>query len=108
MFRVLAIAAFMTTIAIPAWADGNPAAGRELVEQSCTTCHATLGARVAADAAPPLSQIARDNRANGTWIHAWLSNPHRAMAGIMLSRQQIDDVMAYLSTLPTERERKRT
>ena len=84
-----------------ALADANVAAGRELVTQSCTTCHATNSAKTAADAAPPLSQIARDNKANKTWIHAWLSNPHRAMSGIMLSRQQIDDVMAYLSTLPT-------
>jgi mono/diheme cytochrome c family protein len=99
MFRPYFLGTILTIFAVPAWADGSPAAGKELVLQSCTTCHATEKSRTVADAAPPLSQIARDNRANGTWIHAWLSNPHRAMAGIMLSRQQIADVIAYLSPL---------
>ncbi len=101
MFRVILVTAVMTGFVVPALADGNPTAGRELVLQSCTTCHASNAGPTAADAAPPLSEIARDNRRNTTWIHAWLLNPHRAMAGIMLSRQQIDDVMAYLNTLPT-------
>ncbi len=68
---------------------------------SCTTCHASPASSAASDAAPPLSYIARDQKHNRDWIHAWLLKPHRAMSGIMLSRQQIDDVMAYLSTLPT-------
>jgi mono/diheme cytochrome c family protein len=29
-------------------------------------------------------------------------DPHPPMPGIMLSRKQIDDVIAYLSTLPAD------
>ena len=109
-FRPVLIATILLTPSLSAWADGNPQAGQELVEQSCTTCHAASATRQTTDAAPPLSYIARDNKHNPQWIHAWLLQPHRAMSGIMLSRQQIDDVMAYLSTLPTTEtnERKHT
>jgi hypothetical protein len=34
------------------------------------------------------------------WSLQFVLKPHSAMSGIMFSRQQIDDVMAYLSTLP--------
>jgi mono/diheme cytochrome c family protein len=100
-FRRMILTAALVTFPIAAWANGNPKAGEELVMNSCTTCHASSATSEATDAAPPLSYIARDQKHNPDWIHAWLLRPHRAMSGIMLSRQQIDDVMAYLSTLPT-------
>jgi cytochrome c2 len=104
--RSFVVIAGILASTVPVYANGNSAAGRDLVEKSCTTCHASSNApATATDAAPALSQIARDNQSNKTWIHAWLSNPHKAMTGIMLSRQQIDDVIAYLDTLPTGQNR---
>lgn len=99
-FGRLILAAVLLNLPVAAWANGNPKAGQELVMTSCTTCHASPASSAASDAAPPLSYIARDQKNHPDWIHAWLLQPHRAMAGIMLSRQQIDDVMAYLGTLP--------
>lgn len=99
-FRQVILAAVLLNLPVAAWADGNPKAGEELVMNSCTTCHASSGTAAASDAAPPLSYIARDQKHHPDWIHAWLLRPHRAMSGIMLSRQQIDDVTAYLGTLP--------
>jgi mono/diheme cytochrome c family protein len=59
------------------------------------------GTTTASDQAPPLSSIARANRERPDSIKGWLMNPHTPMQNIMLSRQQIADVIAYLNKLPT-------
>jgi mono/diheme cytochrome c family protein len=79
---------------------GNANAGRDLVLRSCTTCHAVSGTIAASDGAPPLSYIARDNKERPAWIRGWLMDPHAPMPEIMLSRQQINDIIAYLDSLP--------
>lgn len=88
--------------ASPAYAQSNADTGRQLVTRSCTTCHATSETATATDGAPPLSFVARDNKSNPAWIRGWLTDPHPPMPGIMLSRQQIADIIAYLNTLPNE------
>jgi mono/diheme cytochrome c family protein len=95
------IVAFIGMSAIPAYAAGNADAGRDLVLRSCTSCHAPNGTTAATDQAPPLSFIARDTKRDPTWIHGWLMDPHPPMPSIMLSRQQVDDIIAYLNTLPS-------
>lgn len=83
-------------------AAGNAEAGRQFVMRSCSSCHATEAAKTATDNAPPFSVVAKTNKANPAWIRGWLMAPHPPMPNISLSRQQIDDVVAYLSTLPVE------
>jgi mono/diheme cytochrome c family protein len=84
-----------------ALAAGDAEAGKKLVINSCSSCHATATATVATDTVPPLSFLAKDNKRDPDWIRAWLMEPHPPMPRIMLSRRQIDDVIAYLQTLPT-------
>jgi len=79
---------------------GNAEAGKQLVLNSCIACHAPMGATTATDGVPPLSFLAKDNKADPRWVRGWLMDPHPPMPGIMLSRQQVADVIAYLSTLP--------
>ena len=81
---------------------GDASAGRDLVLNSCTSCHAVTDTTKASDGAPPLSYIARDNKQRPAWIHGWLMDPHPPMPGIMLSRKQINDVIAYLDSLPVK------
>jgi mono/diheme cytochrome c family protein len=81
---------------------GNAEAGRILVTSSCTSCHTAPAAVSGTDAAPPFAAIARNNRGNAAWIRLWLTDPHPPMRGINLTRQQIDDVIAYLESLPME------
>jgi mono/diheme cytochrome c family protein len=100
MRSVLALAVLLATTAL-AHAAGNAEAGRELVARSCTTCHTAAGATQATDGVPPLSVLAKDNKERPAWIRGWLMAPHPPMPNIALSRQQIDDVIAYLSTLST-------
>ena len=81
---------------------GNAEAGKQLVLNSCIACHAPMGTTHATDGAPPLSFLAKDNKADPRWVRGWLMDPHPPMPDIMLSRQQVADVIAYLSTLPTD------
>jgi mono/diheme cytochrome c family protein len=83
-------------------APGNAEAGRQLVMRSCSSCHATETAKTASDNAPPFAAVAKTNRDNPAWIRGWLKNPHPPMPNISLSRQQIDDIVAYLSSLPMD------
>jgi cytochrome c len=98
-FSTALLACGFPVLAAPA---SSAAAGRQLVLQSCTSCHATGTAPTATDGAPPLSFIARDNRLRPAWVRGWLMDPHPPMPRIMLSRQQVDDIIAYLNTIPAE------
>lgn len=82
-------------------ASGNAEAGRQLVLRSCSSCHAVESAKSVSDNAPPFSDVAKTNRERPAWIRGWLMEPHPPMPTISLSRQQIDDIIAYLGTLPT-------
>ena len=83
-------------------AAGNVDAGRLLVTRSCSSCHVVDAALTATDGAPPLSAVAKTNKERPAWIRGWLMDPHPPMPSIMLSRQQIDDIIAYLSSLPSD------
>ena len=103
--RSLIVAATLFAAQFPAHAatpPGNVQAGKDLVTRSCITCHAPNETRRASDTAPPLSFLARDNKERPAWIRGWLMDPHPPMPGIMLSRQQINDIIAYLGSLPAQ------
>ena len=97
--RILAILTIFLGYAPATYAAGDVNAGRDLVTRSCSSCHALSSATVATDGVPPLSVLARDNKQRPAWIHGWLMDPHPPMPRISLSRQQIDDVIAYLISL---------
>jgi cytochrome c len=97
---IIGMLLFATPATYAATSAGNANAGRDLVLRSCTSCHAVSETTRASDGAPPLSYIARDNKERPAWIRGWLMDPHPPMPGIMLSRQQINDVIAYLDSLP--------
>jgi cytochrome c len=94
------LAALALVTADPLLAAGNPEAGRLLIERSCAGCHGAANSATVTDAAPSFSAIALRNRQNRTWVRAWLTGPHPAMPGVDLSRRQIDDIVAYLNSLP--------
>jgi len=62
---------------------------------------AVPGAQTASDAAPSFVSIATAHKGDATWVKACLMAPHPPMEGINLSRQQIEDVTAYLQSLPS-------
>jgi mono/diheme cytochrome c family protein len=100
--RLILLAASLTGFALPVLAAADAQAGRELVLRSCSSCHALSGTKRATDSAPPLSFLAKDNKVRPAWIRGWLMDPHPPMPNIMLNRAQIDNIIAYLNTLPTD------
>jgi len=80
-------------------AAGDAAAGKRLAERSCASCHQVEASGTARDTAPPFQAIAAKSGKDAGWVRAWLSNPHPPMQGIDLSRQQTDDIVAYLQSL---------
>jgi cytochrome c len=96
---VVALALFGFSAAAPAIAAGDPHAGLTLAEVWCTSCHTVTENGGGRDTAPLFSTISRRNRADTAWVRAWLANPHPPMPNFNLSRQQIDDIVAYLESL---------
>jgi cytochrome c len=102
--RIVALVALtvLTSTTVAYAASGSAEAGRQLVTRSCSSCHATEAAKTATDGAPPFTLIAKTNRERPAWIRGWLMSPHPPMPNISLSRQQIDDIIAYLGTIPSQ------
>jgi len=86
--------------ASPSFAAGDAQAGHQLARQWCTGCHVVDdAAQGGSDTAPSFASIAHRRANDQTWLRGWLTSPHPPMPNLNLSRQQIDDVMAYLGTL---------
>ncbi|WP_431858075.1 c-type cytochrome [Azospirillum sp.] len=78
---------------------GDPAEGRRLAERWCSNCH-VVESRGGTDAVPTLDSIARDRSRGPEWVRQWLSAPHPPMPDPNLTAAEIEDVVAYLASLP--------
>jgi mono/diheme cytochrome c family protein len=76
------------------------AKGHELARQWCTGCHIIEpGSASASDVAPPFPKIAQDKRLTPEQLRVWLTNPHPPMPNLSLSREEIDNLVAYIGSL---------
>ncbi len=80
-------------------AQGDPEAGRSLALQWCTSCHVVDLEGHGTDAAPPLPMLVQQELRTPDQLRAWLTAPHPPMPDLALSRQEIEDIVAYLETL---------
>ena len=99
LFATLAAVALFLSVISPASAAGDAKAGRDLARVWCSGCHVVDQSRGGPDTAPPFPTIARRGSEGRGWLRAWLAAPHPPMPNLSLSRQQIDDVVAYLDSL---------
>ncbi|MFZ0631660.1 MAG: cytochrome c oxidase subunit II [Acidobacteriaceae bacterium] len=96
----------------PGAQDASVAAGRHVFEtEACTNCHAVAGTAAIGTFGPNLTHLmSRDTLASGIVpntpenLRAWVQNPNTFKPGVLmpamqLSDQQIDELVAYLSTL---------
>ena len=74
----------------------DPADGLRLARHWCSSCHLVEPGVKTSDAAPPFPAIGRDPTSTLEKLHAWLANPHPPMPNLTLSRQQEDDIIAYI------------
>jgi mono/diheme cytochrome c family protein len=89
----------MTPTGSLAWAGGDRDAGWSLARTWCSGCHIVDTSGEGTDAAPSFQSIAHDRSKDQTWLRAWLVAPHPQMPDLNLSRDEIDDIIAYLSSL---------
>lgn len=98
----LVAAALLAFLAAPGQAEevGDAAAGRDLARQWCSECHLVeSGARGATDYAPPFAEIAGDSKTTEFRLRAFLRTPHDRMPNYALSRDQTDNIIAYILSL---------
>ncbi len=84
---------------------GDPAAGRAFALEECASCHRVApdqGSSPKAAAAPDFQAIAHAPGATEMSLRAFLSTPHPRMPNLILSRQEQDDVIAYILSLRGE------
>ena len=83
----------------PVFAAGDASSGLALAQTWCTGCHIVGPTVAGGDSAPPFGTIANRSNLSPGALRAWLTEPHPPMPNLSLSRQQIDDITAYLDSL---------
>jgi mono/diheme cytochrome c family protein len=80
---------------------GDPDAGRALAQTWCSNCHVVTAtqAQGASTGAPSFRTIANDKSVTPMALSAFLQTPHHRMPDLHLSREEIDDVSAYILSL---------
>ena len=80
---------------------GDISAGRELAKTWCDNCHVVDPAQQqgTSTGAPPFTAIARMKSTTILSLAAFLQTPHNRMPDLHLSRNEIDDVSAYILSL---------
>jgi len=95
-----AVAAALIVLPGEAAVAQDAAQGHDLARRWCTSCHLVEpGTSSAADTAPPFATIANDPKTTVEALHAWMVSPHPPMPNFNLSRQEEDDVVAYILSL---------
>lgn len=79
----------------------NVASGRKLATAWCSECHVVAAGQPKAgnDAIPTFGAIANTPGTTDLALKAYLATPHPVMPNVVATRQQIDDIVAYILTL---------
>ena len=96
------LALVLIALAAPSLAappPGDSARGAALATRWCAGCHLPTGDGAVTDAAPTFHWIAGQAEKDPRFIRAFLMKPHAPMPPLDLSRQDIDDVVAYFKTI---------
>jgi len=102
--RLLTLFGLLATLATPALAQPEPGdaqAGRGLAANWCANCHriAPGGPGPATDVAASFASIAAMPSTTSMSLRVFLQTPHAGMPDYRLTREQLDDVVAYLLSL---------
>ena len=80
--------------------DGNPASGRQIATQLCSSCHRVLPMILPDKADPPSFQSIADlPSTTGLSLNVFLHSNHKNMPNIVLSQTESDDLIAYMLSL---------
>lgn len=81
--------------------EGDATAGRRLAETWCSSCHVVDPAlhHGSDNGAPAFSAVAAMSSTTPLALRAFLQTPHAQMPDLHLSRNEIDDLAAYILSL---------
>jgi mono/diheme cytochrome c family protein len=105
--RATGAVSVVTAILLSAWPHRahaeDVAAGRRLAESWCSSCHLVGpgSARGVSNGAPTFVAIARQRSTTVLSLRVLLQTPHGQMPDLHLSRDEIDDLAAYILSLRT-------
>lgn len=94
--------AFATAMLLPVSpaSAANAEAGKRLTERWCVSCHSPSSRSRTSDvAAPSFNAVVNRRKRTESQLRAWLSDPHPPMPQLNLTRDEIDDIVAYLEEL---------
>ncbi|WP_146101915.1 c-type cytochrome [Rhodopila globiformis] len=80
---------------------GDPQAGHAMAQKWCTNCHIVDSGqkRGTSTGAPTFDAIAQMKTTTEMGLHVFLQTPHDRMPDLHLTRNEIDDVSAYILSL---------
>ena len=101
MRRMMLVAGLGVAWAMPVCAqDGEVAAGREVAQRWCAECHVIdRNPATARDNVPDFPAIANRPNVTADALRTFLSEPHGRMPPLNLSRNTIDNAIAYILSL---------
>ena len=94
----LALPAAAQTPAAPASGEGDKVAGLEIARTWCANCHVVEEhpAKATASSVPTFAAIADRPGITADGLRAILAVPHGNMPSLSLTRNEVDNVIAYL------------
>jgi mono/diheme cytochrome c family protein len=83
---------------------GDAAVGRQLAERWCSSCHVVgpTTVRGTSNGAPTFTAIARMKSTTALSLRVFLVTPHARMPDLHLTRNEIDNIGAYILSLRRE------
>ncbi len=84
---------------------GDPEEGHEFALTICAKCHAVDADQALSPhpSAPSFKRIAAEPGMTATALFVILQNPHREMPDLILKREEMQNVVAYILTLKPKR-----
>jgi mono/diheme cytochrome c family protein len=98
--QILGSAALALLLFAPALARADAAAGAQLAQRWCASCHVIGTAPPAqAQVGPPSFPAIAKGKLTAAQLRTFLTKPHGAMPDLSLTRVEISDLVAYIESL---------
>jgi cytochrome c len=89
-------------------ARADQARGKILAEQQCSYCHAVKWDDLSPDpGAPSFAEVAAEPSITEYMLRVFLKTPHPTIPNLIISPDDVDDLVSYIISLKPERHRRR-
>jgi mono/diheme cytochrome c family protein len=96
---LLSVALAVTTSARAAEDVGDPQAGFEYAKEVCSTCHGISAEKSPMPKATRFREVADRPGITGTALRVWMETSHPTMPNIIIEKQDMLNVIAYMLSL---------